>query len=229
LAPLAELLCRRFDNIKGVVNNINTRKASIAVGEREIILSGEETIQDRIGPFSFQISANSFFQTNSQSAEKLYEKVAEYSELKGPETVLDLYSGTGTIPIFLAGRSKAVIGMEIAKSAILDAQRNCSANGILHCRFVLGDIRESLATMRLKPDVLIIDPPRAGMHKDVLPLVMELGAERIVYVSCNPASLARDMGQMCQDYEIIEIQPVDMFPHTYHVEAVAKLVRRRRT
>jgi len=227
LAPLAELLCRRFDNIKTVINNINTRKASIALGEKEIVLSGEGTIQDMIGPFCFQISANSFFQTNSQSAEKLYEKVAEYAELKGPETVLDLYCGTGTIPIFLAGRSKAVIGMEIAKSAILDAQRNCSANGIHHCRFVLGDIRESLATLRLKPDVLIIDPPRAGMHKDVLPLVMELGAERVVYVSCNPASLARDMGQMCQDYEVVEIQPVDMFPHTYHVEAVAKLVRRR--
>jgi len=226
--PLAEALCNRMDNIKTVVNNINTRRAGIAVGEREIVLSGDGFIEDRIGSFRFHISANSFFQTNSSGAEKLYNKVVDYAELKGSEMVLDLYSGTGTIPIFLSSRAKSVVGMEIAESAILDAKRNCRINGVGNCQFVLGDIREKLSTMKLKPDVLVIDPPRAGMHKDVLAGVMELTTERVVYVSCNPATMARDMGEMIQDYELVEIQPVDMFPHTYHIEAVAKLVRRKK-
>jgi len=224
--PLAKALVHGIPNIKTVVNNISARKASIAVGEREIVLSGDGTIQDRIGPFSFQISANSFFQTNSLSAEKLYGTVVEYAELKGSEWVLDLYSGTGTIPIFLSNQAMAVVGMEIAQSAILDAQRNCEANGVENCQFIFGDIRERLSTLKLKPDVLIIDPPRAGIHKDILPEVMALGTGRLVYVSCNPATMARDMATLYQDYDIVEIQPVDLFPHTYHIEAIAKLIRR---
>ena len=226
--PLVEILCSRMDNIKTVINNINTRKAAIAVGEREVVLSGDGFIRDRIGPFMFHISANSFFQTNTLGAETLYNKVVECAELEGSEMVLDLYSGTGTIPIFLSNKVESVMGMEIAESAILDAKRNCRMNGVSNCRFVLGDIRETLSTMSPKPDVLVIDPPRAGMHKDVLSKVMEMGTERLVYVSCNPSTMARDMGIMIQDYEVIEIQPVDMFPHTYHVEAVAKLVRRKK-
>ncbi len=227
LRPLIETLSDRFDNIKTIVNNIHGGKASVAVGERETILSGDGTIQDRIGPFRFQISANSFFQTNSRGAEVLYNKVKEFAELKGSEVILDLYSGTGTIPIFLSKNAEKIVGMEIGKSAVADAKRNCELNGISNCQFILGDIREKLAPLKLQPDVLIIDPPRAGMHKDVLTRVMALGTKRIVYVSCNPATLARDLGTMSQDYEVVEIQPVDMFPHTFHIEAVAKLVRRK--
>jgi 23S rRNA (uracil1939-C5)-methyltransferase len=223
--PLAQRLTALFPNVKTVVNNITARKASIAVGEEEVILFGAGTIQDRIGPSSFQISANSFFQTNSLGADRLYGKVVEYAELKGRETVLDLYSGTGTIPIFLASSSKRVIGMEIAESAVLDARRNCQENGIENCEFILGDIRENLSLLKIQPEVIIIDPPRAGMHQDVLSRVLEIGAERIVYVSCNPATLARDLGLMQKQYHISEIQPVDMFPHTYHVESVAKLIK----
>jgi 23S rRNA (uracil1939-C5)-methyltransferase len=226
--PLAQRLSALFPNVKTVVNNISARKASIAVGEKEVILSGAGMIQDRIGPSTFQISANSFFQTNSLGAEKLYGKVVEYAELKGRETVLDLYSGTGTIPIFLASSARRVIGMEIAESAVLDARRNCQANGIQNCEFLLGDIRENLAFLTLQPEVMIIDPPRAGMHQDVLSRVLEIGAETIVYVSCNPATLARDLGLMQEQYHVTEIQPVDMFPHTYHVEAVAKLEKKKR-
>jgi len=227
LLPLAQRLTARFPNVKTVVNNITARKASIAVGEKEVILSGAGTIQDRIGPSSFQISANSFFQTNSLGAGRLYGKVVEYAELRGREIVLDLYSGTGTIPIFLASSSRRVIGMEIAESAVLDARRNCQENGIENCEFILGDIRENLSLLKIQPEVIIIDPPRAGMHQDVLSRVLEIGAERIVYVSCNPATLARDLGLMQKQYHVSEIQPVDMFPHTYHVECVAKLSRRR--
>lgn len=226
---LADSLSRRFPSIRTIVNNITTRRAAIAVGEREIILRGSGTLKDRIGPYRFQISANSFFQTNPLGAEKLYRKVVEFAELTGSERVLDLYSGTGTIPIFLAGRAGTVTGLEIEPSAIQDAERNCAANGIRHCRFVLGDIRESLSLLKFMPDVLIIDPPRAGMHKDVMAGVMDLAVKRVIYVSCNPATLARDLSILGEAYDVLEIQPVDMFPQTYHVEAVAKLVRRART
>jgi 23S rRNA (uracil1939-C5)-methyltransferase len=227
--PLADILSRRIKQIKTVVNNINSRKASIAVGEREVVLTGDGWINDRIGPFTFQISTNSFFQTNSRAAEKLYEKVVDYAELAGNETVLDLYSGTGTIPIFLANSVRAVTGIEMSQSAIQDARRNCKENGISNCHFLCGDIREKLSAITAsKPDVLIIDPPRAGMHKTVLAQVLSLSPEKIIYISCNPATMARDIGQMIRDYQLVEIQPVDMFPHTYHIEAISKLRLRKR-
>ena len=223
----AQTVRESFPEVKTLVNNITARKASIAVGEREMVILGDSTITDQLGTYLFHISANSFFQTNSSGALKLYHKVLEYADLTGRETVLDLYSGTGTIPVFLAKSSKLVIGMEIAASAVGDAERNCRSNGIENCSFILGDIRESLGSFRIKPDVLIIDPPRAGMHQEVLARAMALCSERIIYISCNPATLARDLGEMSRDYEITEVQPVDMFPHTYHVEVVAKLVRKK--
>jgi 23S rRNA (uracil1939-C5)-methyltransferase len=186
-------------------------------------LAGKSQLEDKIGPHSFQISANSFFQTNSLGAQRLYGTVVDYAQFKGNEIVLDLYSGTGTIPIFLASRVGSVTGIEISESAVQDAWKNCEKNGIDNCRFICGDIRKELPAMIQKPDVLIIDPPRAGMHKDVLAQVLAMAPKKIIYVSCNPATMARDMGQMSQDYEIVEIQPVDMFPHTYHIEAVAKM------
>jgi len=226
--PLAELLCRKFPHIKTVVNNINGRQASIAVGEKEKVFTGDGFINDKIGPFSFRVSANSFFQTNTSSAFKLYEQVLRYADPKGTEKVLDLYSGTGTIPIFLADRVRSVTGIEINQSATADAGRNALANDVHNCQFVCGDIREKLGTIGFKPDLMIIDPPRAGMHKDVLGETMALGPHRIIYVSCNPATLARDLEVMVADYELNEIQPVDMFPHTFHVEAVARLSRRKK-
>ena len=226
--PLADGLCRRIERIKAVVNNINRRKASIAVGESETVLAGERYIEDKIGPFTFQVSANSFFQPNAIAAQKLYQKVLDYAELAGNEVILDLYSGTGTIPIFLAARAQAVTGIEISKDAVADARTNCEKNGIHNCNFICGDIRERLSSITLKPHVLIIDPPRAGMHKDVLAQVLAMSPERIIYISCNPATMARDIGQMIQDYELLEIQPIDMFPHTYHVEVLAKLWLRKK-
>jgi len=225
--PLADTLNREFSNIKTIVNNITSRKAAISFGEKEIILSGEGRIKDRIGVYEFQVSANSFFQTNTSGARKLYEKVVEYAELSGAETVLDLYSGTGTIPIFLSSMAKEIIGIEIVESAVSDAKKNCRENHIDNCNFILGDIRETLADLRLKPDVLVIDPPRAGMHKDIPAKILEMGVKKIVYVSCNPATMARDINAMLEKYELVEIQPVDMFPHTYHIESVAKMILRR--
>ncbi len=226
LQPLAEKLTDNQTAVRSVVNNITGKRASVAVGDREILLSGTPCIDDKIGPYRFQISANSFFQTNTRGAYRLYQTVAAYAELSGDEIVLDLYSGTGTIPVFLASRARQVIGMEINESAVADAYKNCELNRIGNCRFMRGDIRDMLPVIHEKPDVLILDPPRAGMHKDVLACVLSMAPEKIVYVSCNPATLARDLGQMIGHYRIQEIQPVDMFPHTYHIEAVAKLVRR---
>ncbi len=226
--PLAEHLCRKFSGIKTVINNINGRKASIAVGEKEKVLTGDGFINDKIGPFSFRVSANSFFQTNTAAALKLYEQVLQYADPKGGEKVLDLYSGTGTIPIFLANRVRSVTGIEISQSATADAERNALENNIQNCRFVCGDIREKLGDIGFKPDLVIIDPPRAGMHKDVLAETMALAPDRIIYVSCNPTTLARDLEIMVKDYELDEIQPVDMFPHTFHIEAVTKLSRRKK-
>jgi 23S rRNA (uracil1939-C5)-methyltransferase len=145
--------------------------------------------------------------------------------LTGAETVLDLYSGTGTIPILLSGHCKSVTGIEIIESAVADAELNCRENSITNCTFIKGDIRKCLSQITRRPDVLIIDPPRAGMHKEVVKQVLELGADRMVYVSCNPATMARDVQMVQESYRLEEVQPVDMFPHTYHVEAVAKLAK----
>jgi len=226
IRSLTNELTARFPPIKTVVNNINQRKASIAVGECEEAFYGDGYIQDTIGPFTFRISANSFFQTNSRAAKALYEQVLRYAAPEPTDKVLDLYSGTGTIPLFLAGHVEEVIGMEINESAVRDAERNARENGIANCRFVCGDIRETGNSLVYRPQIVIIDPPRAGMHKDVLAQVMDLAPERIVYVSCNPATLARDLGLMSLNYDIREVQPVDLFPHTYHIEAVARLTRK---
>jgi 23S rRNA (uracil1939-C5)-methyltransferase len=225
--PLADLVAKRCKGVATVVHNINSRRAAIAVGERESVLFGPGYIRDKIGPFNFRVSANSFFQTNSRGAERLYETVRRYADLNGSETVLDLYSGTGTIPLFLADRARTVTGIEINESANADAAMNARENRIHNCRFVCGDIRDKLGEITETPDLLIIDPPRAGMHKDVLARVMALAPARIIYVSCNPATLARDLGVMADAYDLLEIQPVDMFPHTYHIEAVARLALRR--
>ena len=183
-------------------------------------------MHDRIGGFEFAISANSFFQTNTRSAALLYEQVKAFARLGGTETVVDLYSGTGTIAIFLAARAREVVGMEIVASAVQDAARNCRLNRIDNCRFILGDIREQLAGLAVSPEVMVIDPPRDGMHQDVLKQVIQSGPQRIVYVSCNPATLARDIVHLKDHYQIAEVQPVDMFPHTWHIESVARLERR---
>jgi len=226
LRPLAEGLVEKYPQVVSVINNITSRKAGVAIGEIEHILAGSETISDKINKFIFDISANSFFQTNTRGAAVLFGTVQQYAGLAGTETVLDLYSGTGTIPILLSGFCKSVIGIEIIESAVADAERNCRINGVSNCRFIRGDIRQCLPQITHKPNVLIIDPPRAGMHKDIVKQVLQMGVERVVYVSCNPATMARDLGMMQELYQLIEVQPVDMFPHTYHIEAVAKLQKR---
>jgi 23S rRNA (uracil1939-C5)-methyltransferase len=227
LQPLADLIFKKYPEVVSVINNITARKAGVAIGESEETMVGESCISDKIGSFEFDISANSFFQTNTRGAKRLYDVVKDYAALKGRETVLDLYSGAGTIPIVLAESAREVIGIEIVESAVENADYNCKKNKIDNCSFIKGDIKICLPQIRQRPDVLIIDPPRVGMHKDVVRQVLDMAPARIVYVSCNPATLARDLGMMKDSYRVEEVQPVDMFPHTYHVEAVARISRKK--
>ncbi len=223
VGPLADSLISNIDGIKTIINNITNRKASIAVGEIESVLYGKGYLHDNIGRFSYQVSSNSFFQTNTLGALEIYKKLKDYGEFSDKDKVLDLYSGTGTIPIFLADMVQEVIGIEINKSAVLDAMKNCEDKGIENCRFICGDIREKLADLNFRPDVLILDPPRSGIHKDVLAQILSLAPEKIVYISCNPTTLARDLSYMRHVYDLMEVTPIDMFPHTYHIESVVKL------
>ena len=183
-------------------------------------------MKDRIGPHEFKISANSFFQTNTAGAEQLYAAVKKYAELKGHETVLDLYCGTGTIAIYLSDAAREIIGIEQVESAVRDAENNCRANHIENCRFIRGDMRDSLKDLDVAAQVMIVDPPRAGLHKDVVRRILSMRPEKIIYVSCNPAALARDAAMMAEHYRIEEVQPVDLFPHTYHIEPVAVLINK---
>jgi 23S rRNA (uracil1939-C5)-methyltransferase len=226
LLPLADQLMTRFPKIVSIVNNITGRKAAIATGEYEITLAGSPILKDRIGRFEYGISANSFFQTNTLGAARLYETVTAYAGLTGSETVLDLYCGTGTIGIGLSEAAKEVIGMEIIESAVADAVRNCEMNNVSNCRFMKGDIKDVLSNLDVVPEVMIIDPPRVGMHVEVVPQVLKMAPPRIVYVSCNPATLARDLALLQEKYQPVEVQPVDMFPHTFHIESVARLERK---
>ena len=225
LMPLVDQLMKTFPNVVSVVNNVTARKAGITLGEKEILLAGDQFITDRIGPYEFSISANSFFQTNTVGAEQLYKTVLDFAELKGGERVIDLYSGTGTIAICLSSLASKVLGIEIVESAVADAQKNCDRNNISNCRFIHGDIADELKHIIVPADVVIIDPPRAGMHKKVLRQLLDMAPERIVYVSCNPSTLARDLGLMKDTYRVLQVQPVDMFPHTYHIEVVVQLAK----
>ena len=221
--PLADLLLDKYPDIISVINNITARKAAITNGEYEICLGGAPVIKDKIGIFEFEISANSFFQTNSRGAEHLYNVIEQFAGLSGGERVVDLYSGTGAIAIYLSDAAREVTGIEISDSAVADAVSNCRINKISNCRFVRGDIKTCLSQLSGQMDVMIIDPPRAGMHKKVVKQVLQMRPGRIVYVSCNPTTMARDLALLQEGYRLREIQPVDMFPHTYHIEAVARL------
>ncbi len=223
IRPLAQRLMDACPEIVTIINNITSRKAGVAIGEYEIILEGSGTIADKIGPYKFNISANSFFQTNTRGAAQLYEIIKKYADLSGNEVLADLYSGTGAIAIFLSDSARTVVGIEINASAIADANNNCQHNHVTNCKFLQGDIKSVLNHLDKPPDVMIIDPPRAGMHPKVVKQVLALAPPRIVYVSCNPATFARDIGLMKDLYTLKEVQPVDLFPHTHHIEAVGRL------
>ncbi len=228
LIPWAEELRQRFPQVVSVVNNINTRLAQIAIGESEILLAGRAYIRDKIGNFVFNISANSFFQTNNAQAERLYEVTLNFAQIDEKSVVWDLYAGTGTISLFLAQKAKEVIGFEVVDSAVADAWQNAKEHQVDNVRFVEGDLLKTMHQISPEPNIIVADPPRSGMHEKVLRLINHLCPERMVYVSCNPTTLARDLKILSERFEVQQVQPVDMFPQTYHIETVVQLKRKEK-
>ena len=181
-----------------------------------------------MGKFNFEISANSFFQTNTHQAEKLYQTVLDMTDLQGDESVLDLYCGNGTISIFLSQNAKKVTGVESVEESVENARRNAELNSVANCEFICGEVKKGLAKLvddKEIPDLVIVDPPRAGLHKHVVKSLLNIKAPKLIYVSCNPSTLARDLKILCEEcYRLERVQPIDMFPHTYHIETVVKLI-----
>jgi 23S rRNA (uracil1939-C5)-methyltransferase len=229
LGPLAEAIRARVPATTGVVLNVNAKKASVAVGTEEHLLLGRDHVTESLAGLAFQVSPNSFFQTNTVQAERLFGLVADACELAGAETVVDLYSGTGAISLILARRTRWVYAIEISAAAIADATRNARTNRIENCTFLAGEVRHVLPALTrqgVRAEVAVADPPRAGFHPKALAALAALGPERIVYVSCNPSTLARDLADLGRrGYRTEWVQPVDMFPQTPHIEAVARLRR----
>lgn len=216
-------------SLESVVLNINKKKTSEIMGEDCITLAGKPTILEQAGGLKFEISPLSFYQVNPVQMVKLYDKALEYVALTGEETVLDLYCGVGTIGLYCASRAKKVIGIESVKAAVIDANRNAVINGIVNAEFICGRAEEELPKLvaqGVTADVIILDPPRAGCDPALLDAVVQARPDRIVYVSCDPATLARDIKILSdKGYRFIEAQPVDMFPHTGHVEVIILLQR----
>ncbi len=231
LSAYTKELLNNFPTITTVVNNISKKLSSVAVGDYEKVYFGDGFIYDKIGNYKFRISANSFFQTNTLQAEKLYQTALDFAELTGNETVYDLYSGAGTIAIYVSEKSRRVYAFESVESAITDANFNAELNKIENVKFFTADLYKSFLPIvnnnKLpKPDVMIIDPPRSGMHPTTVNDVITLSPGKIIYVSCNPATQVRDIKLMVEaGYKLIKIRPVDMFPHTFHIENVALLTK----
>lgn len=227
LKLVLDSLASHFPWINSLLYVINTKKNDTLYDQEVLVWKGSDVIVEALEDLRFEISAKSFFQTNSKQALELYKITRDFAALTGKELVYDLYTGTGSIAQFIAAKAKKVIGVEYVEAAVVDARKNAEKNGISNCEFFAGDMKDLLNDEFLaqhgRPDLIITDPPRAGMHTDVVEMLCRIGAPRIVYVSCNPATQARDLDLMREQYRLVKYQPVDMFPQTAHVENVVLL------
>jgi 23S rRNA (uracil1939-C5)-methyltransferase len=227
---LMDHVAEKFPSVTSMFYIINQKKNDSLSDQDPILYCGEDHLTEKIGRLSFRIGPKSFYQTNTRQSVQLYQKAREFAGLTGSETVYDLYTGTGTIACFVADSAKKVIGIEYIREAVQDAEKNAAINGIGNVIFSAGDIKSVLSMDFISghgsPDVIITDPPRAGMHEDVVKSIVDASPQRIVYISCNPATQARDIQLMSDQYAVSRVQPVDMFPHTSHVENVVLLVKR---
>lgn len=224
-------LVDRLPFVKSIVLNLNTREDNVILGKEEEVLYGQSFITDTIHGLKFHISSKSFYQVNPVQTEVLYGKALEFCEIKGNETILDMYCGVGTISMFLAQKAKKVIGIEIVEQAIKNAKENALNNGISNIEFVCSDAAsyaKKLSEENMKPDIIVVDPPRKGCDQITLDSIVKMSPQRIVYVSCDPATLARDL-RILEDsgYHCIKVQPVDMFPFSHHIENVAQLIKNK--
>ncbi len=224
---LLDAVKEQFAEITSLHYIINNKRNDSISDLEAIHYSGEDCVYEQMEGIKFRISPKSFYQTNSEQAYRLYSVVREFADLKGDEVVYDLYTGTGTIGLFLSPKAKKVVGIEYVKEAIDDAKINAQNNGITNSFFYAGDMKDMLTGEFIEenghPDLVVLDPPRAGIHPDVAAVLLEAAPKRMVYVSCNPASQARDLAILSEKYEITKVRPVDMFPHTHHVENVVAL------
>lgn len=229
-AQLLDAIANKFPQITSLLYIVN-QKANDTIGDQEVFVwKGNDSIYEEMEGLKFKIGPKSFYQTNSEQAYNLYKITRDFAGLTGQELVYDLYTGTGTIANFVAKQSKQVIGIEYVEDAIKDAKVNARDNGIDNTLFFAGDMKDILTQDFInqygRPDVIITDPPRAGMHEDVINVILFAEPQRIVYVSCNPATQARDLNLLDGKYRVVKVQPVDMFPHTHHVENVVLLEKR---
>jgi 23S rRNA (uracil1939-C5)-methyltransferase len=227
---LLDAVAEKFPQITSLYYVING-KMNDSISDQDCHLyKGEDAIYEYMEGLKFKIGPKSFYQTNTKQAYKLYSVAREYAALTGSEVVYDLYTGTGTIAQFVSRQASKVIGIEYVPEAIEDAKINAANNNITNCDFYAGDMKDILTDAFVEehghPDVIILDPPRAGIHPDVAQVILNAAPDRMVYVSCNPASQARDLEILCKDYVITAVRPVDMFPHTHHVENVVALKRK---
>lgn len=219
-----------FPEIVSLLYVVNKKLNDTIADQEVIVFAGQDHIMEEMEGLHFKVGPKSFYQTNTEQAYMLYKVARSFAELSGKELVFDLYTGTGTIANFVAKQAHRVIGIEYVPEAIEDAKVNASLNGLSNTEFIAGDMKdiltESFVSMHGRPDVIITDPPRAGMHEDVVNTILSAAPQRIVYVSCNPATQARDLNLLDSMYRVARVQPVDMFPHTQHVENVVQLVRK---
>ncbi len=224
---LVQYLTSKFSNIKTIVKNINNKNTNVILGNTNINLYGNGYIFDKLENYTFKISPLSFYQINPIQTEKLYNIALQGANLTGKEIVFDLYCGIGTIGIFMANKAKKIYGIEIVEEAIKDAIENCKINNITNAEYLAGDTEKLLTDLienrKIKPDVIVVDPPRKGLDNKTVENILKIKPNRVVYVSCNPATLMRDLSKLESKYKIKEIQPVDMFPFTSHVECVSLL------
>ena len=224
---LLDAVAEAFPQISSLYYVINGKPNDSIADQECVLYKGQEAIYEEMEGLRFKIGPKSFYQTNTDQAYRLYSVAREFAGLTGSETVYDLYTGTGTIAQFVSSKASKVIGIEYVPEAIEDAKVNAENNGISNCEFYAGDMKDILTDDFVaghgRPDVIILDPPRAGIHPDVAKVILNAAPSRMVYVSCNPASQARDLAVLCEKYEITAVRPVDMFPHTHHVENVVAM------
>lgn len=224
---LVEVIKSEFPKVKTIIKNINNRNTNVILGDRNIILYGDGFIYDKLGEYTFKISPMSFYQTNPIQTEVLYSKAIEFAKLDKEDVLCDLYCGIGTIGIFASNKVKQVYGIEIVEEAVEAARENAKLNNIDNVEFIAGDVEEAFKQLieekNVKPTAIIVDPPRRGLDNTTINKILDLEVKRVVYVSCNPATMVRDLKMLEEKYEVKEIQPVDMFPFTSHVECVSVL------
>jgi 23S rRNA (uracil1939-C5)-methyltransferase len=224
---LLEFVQQSFPQITTLLYTINLKKNDSLFDLDPQVYSGKGYAIEQLEEFKFKIGPKSFFQTNTRQAERLYQVTREFAELDGSQVLYDLYCGTGSIGIFCSKGAKKIIGVEMIDAAIRDAKENAALNNIEHSYFVSGDVidicNDAFFEQHGKPDVIITDPPRAGMHQKLVEKILDMEAPVVVYVSCNPATQARDLQLLDVKYEVTKVQPVDMFPHTHHIENIVQL------